>query len=198
MKLIIASNNKKKITELRAILTDMGFETVSQSEAGLTLEPEETGNTFAENAYIKAHAVMAQSGCAAVADDSGLEVLALDGSPGIYSARYGGDAGLSDADRTRLLIKNLQGISDRSARFVSSIACVFPDGGTVTAEGYWDGEILSECKGEGGFGYDPVFYDPRIGLTAAEMPPEQKNKISHRATALIKFRENMEKCNANR
>lgn len=198
MKLIIASNNKKKIAELRAILTDMGFETVGQSEAGITLEPEETGATFVENAYIKAQAAMERSGCAAVADDSGLEVAALDGKPGIYSARYGGDSCRSDTDRTNLLIKNMQGISDRQARFVASIVCIFPDGSTVTAQDHWDGEILDECRGEGGFGYDPVFCDPKTGLTAAELPQAEKNKISHRAKALIKFRENMEKYNANR
>lgn len=198
MKLIIASNNNKKIVEIKSILEGLGFDVMSQLEAGINLEPEENGSTFAENAYIKANAVMERSGCASVADDSGIEVSALGGEPGIYSARYGGAAFPSDRDRTRLLLKNMEGKADRRARFVSSIACVFPNGDTIAAEGYWDGEILTEEKGTGGFGYDPVFYDPNEKMTAAEMPATRKNKISHRAKALAKFKEEMEKYNAHK
>lgn len=198
MKLIIASNNKKKIVELRSILDELGFDVVSQQEAGINLEPEENGSTFAENAYIKARAVMEESGFTAVADDSGLEVRTLKGAPGVYSARYGGDTCQNDGDSTRLLLNNMEGMAERGARFVSSIACVFPNGDTVTAEDYWEGEIVMEERGTGGFGYDPVFYDPNEKMTAAEMPADKKNKISHRAKALVKFKEEMEKYNADK
>lgn len=198
MKLIIASNNKKKIAEIKSIMQLLGFDVMSQSEAGINLEPEENGKTFAENALIKAKAVMEVSGFAAVADDSGLEVKALNGEPGVYSARYGGQLCQSDKDRTWLLLKNMEGEVERAARFVSSIACVFPNGDVVAAEDYWNGEITTEEMGDGGFGYDPVFFDPHENMTAAQMPQDTKNKISHRAKALMKFKEKMEKYNADK
>lgn len=186
MRYVLASNNKGKLSEMKAILSAQGEELLSQSEAGLTLEAEETGNTFEENALIKAHAACDALGQAAIADDSGLVVDALDGAPGIYSARYGGELCRSDEERTQLLLRNLQGAENRSARFVSCIACVFPNGDCITASGECEGKIAFAPKGEGGFGYDPVFMLPQ-GLTMAELLPEEKNKISHRAAALKQF-----------
>lgn len=187
MKLILASNNRKKLAELLSILSDMGYDVVSQSEAGLSLEVEETGSTFAENAYLKAEAACKASGHPAIADDSGLAVDALGGAPGVYSARYGG-VGLDDEGRYMLLLKNMEGKEHRTAKFVSSIACVFPNGDVLRAEGQCSGEILKAPVGTGGFGYDPVFYLPEFGRTMAELSPEEKNKISHRGRTLEKFR----------
>lgn len=198
LKIIIASNNKKKIAELKSILEDLGYEAVTQAEAGINIEPEETGKTFAENAYIKAKTVVDISSQAAIADDSGIEVKALDSAPGIYSARYGGTNCKSDVERTMLLLANMDGKEDRRARFVSSIALVFSNGDTVTAEDTWDGEIADKQYGQGGFGYDPIFYVPECQMTVAEMSQETKNKISHRAKALMKFKEKMEKYNADK
>ena len=130
-------------------------------------------------------------GLPAVADDSGLQVEALGGAPGIYSARYAGE-NASDRDLYELLLKNMQGKENRKARFVSSIACVFPDGTRLAAEGYCEGEILTEPRGQGGFGYDPVFYVPQMGKTMAEMTGEEKNSVSHRGNALRLFKERLE------
>lgn len=198
MKLIIASGNLKKIREMRDILETLGFEVLSQGEAGVYVEPEETGTTFSENALIKARAVMRACGCAAVADDSGIVVDALDGAPGIYSARFGGDACKSDEDRTNLLLEKMTGQTNRRARFVSSIACVFPNGETVKAEADWEGEIAHAPSGDGGFGYDPVFFVPTEGVSSAELDAHYKNKISHRGKALRIFRKEMERYNADR
>ena len=191
MKLILASNNQKKLKEMRAILSEMGIEVLSQREAGLELEVEENGTTFAENAMLKAKGACDALNIPAVADDSGLQVEALDGAPGIYSARYAGE-GASDKELYELLIKNMKGKENRKARFVSSIACVFPNGDTVTAEGYCYGEILDAPRGENGFGYDPVFYMPEEGGTMAEISPERKNLTSHRAHALQEFKVKLE------
>lgn len=186
MRYVLASNNKGKLKEMKAILSAEGAEVLSQSEAGLSLEAEETGTTFEENALIKARAASEALGEAAIADDSGLVVDALNGEPGVYSARYGGDACQSDEDRVQLLLKNMEGIKNRTARFVSSIACVFPNGDTVTARGECEGTIDFAPKGNGGFGYDPVFLLPS-GKTMAEISAEEKNQISHRAAALKSF-----------
>jgi len=191
MKLILASNNKGKLRELREMLSDMNIEVLSQSEAGLKLDVEETGSTFAENALLKAQAACSASGEAAVADDSGLMVDALGGEPGIYSARYGG--GLSDAEKCEFLLKNLGSVKQRSAKFVSSIACVFPTGEIIRAEGECRGEINYASKGENGFGYDPVFYIRDLGRTMAELSAEEKNAISHRGNALREFKVKLKK-----
>lgn len=182
MKLIVASNNAHKVAELDAILLALGFEVCSLKEAGLHVEPEETGETFEENSYIKAKATLAASGCATVADDSGLMVRALNGAPGVHSARYGG----LDSDRARLelLLHNMEHEDDRAACFVSVITLLLPNGRKIVARGECPGELLREAHGEGGFGYDPIFYIPEAGCTFAEMPAEQKNRISHRARAL--------------
>ena len=186
MRFILASNNAKKLVELRDIMSAFGAEVISQREAGFDIEAEETGTTFAENAYIKAQAACEASGEPAIADDSGLCVDALGGEPGVYSARYGGED-LNDVERYMLLLKNMENKEQRSARFVSSIACVFPNGDIIRAEGKCEGEIAVEPSGEGGFGYDPVFYMPEFGKTMAEMTAEEKNAVSHRGTALREF-----------
>ena len=187
MKYIMASNNKKKLIEMRDILSQIGIEVISQEEAGISVEPEETGTTFEANAIIKAQAVMKLSGLPAIADDSGLVVEALDGQPGIHSARYGGDACKSDEDRVALLLSKMHNEEHRNAKFVSSIACVFPDGHKLTAQGQCKGEISRQPRGTGGFGYDPVFFLPEHGKTMAELSPDLKNKISHRANAITAF-----------
>lgn len=184
MKLIVASNNAHKIAELNAILSRLGMEVVSQREAGIQVEPEETGTTFEENSYIKAKAVLDASGVAAVADDSGLMVEALDGAPGVYSARFGGAACVSDRDRLNYLLQKMEGKENRAAKFVSVITLLTPDGRKLVARGECPGEILTEPHGENGFGYDPVFYLPERGHTFAELPADVKNQISHRARAL--------------
>ena len=186
MKLILASNNEKKLREMREILSELGITVLSQREAGLNLEVEETGTTFAENALLKAQGACDAAGMAAVADDSGLVVDALDGAPGVYSARYGGE-GLNDRERFELLLKNMEDREQRSCRFVSSIACVFPGGAVIRAEGTCEGQLLYAPKGENGFGYDPIFYVPEQGCSMAELSPAVKNRLSHRGKALAQF-----------
>ncbi|MBR3848149.1 MAG: XTP/dITP diphosphatase [Oscillospiraceae bacterium] len=186
MKFIIATNNKKKLKELTAILGTLGVEAVSLAEAGVESDVEETGTTFEENSRLKAVAAMEKSGLPAIADDSGLEVDALGGEPGIYSARYGGDKCADDKERYEYLLENMENVPDgkRTARFVSVITCTFPDGREVVARGEIEGEILRAPSGEGGFGYDPIFFVPSEGMTTAEMSAERKNEISHRARSL--------------
>ena len=187
MKLVLASKNQHKLVEMQTILGQLGLEVVLQSELGIDVDVEETGTTFAENALLKAKAVMEASGMAAIADDSGLVVDALNGAPGVYSARYGNKN--SDAERTAFLLENMVNVSEqqRTGRFVSAIACALPDGRVVTAEGVCEGTILFETRGDNGFGYDPVFYVPQIGKTFAEADGAEKNAISHRGKALEAF-----------
>lgn len=191
MRIILASNNKGKLRELKEMLSELDIEVMSQAEAGLELDVEETGSTFAENALLKARAACEASGGAAVGDDSGLMVDALGGEPGIYSARYGG--GLSDEGKCKLLLNNLKSVKQRDAKFVSSIACVFPTGEVITAEGECRGEISLEMRGENGFGYDPIFYIRELGRTMAELSAEEKNAISHRGRALAVFKEKLKR-----
>lgn len=183
MRFVLASNNERKLEELRQILSQMGHEVLSQREAGLNLTVEETGTTFEENARLKARGASDALGLPVIADDSGLMVDALDGAPGVYSARYGGE-GLDDRGRNALLLKNMEGKENRSARFVCCICCRFPDGREITARGECPGQILEGPRGKDGFGYDPVFYMPKYGKTMAEMTPEEKNAVSHRGRAL--------------
>ena len=192
MQLILASNNEKKLKELRAILTEMGHEVQSQREAGLCFVAEETGRTFLENARIKAQAVVDATGKAAIADDSGIVVEALGGAPGVDSAVYGGDQCETDWDRLQFLLSNMEGEDDRRAAFVSVIVCILPDGTKIEAEGRLEGELLREPRGGGGFGYDPIFFVPEAGQSFAEMDPVVKNSLSHRGRALEKFRETWE------
>ncbi|MBQ3355694.1 MAG: RdgB/HAM1 family non-canonical purine NTP pyrophosphatase [Oscillospiraceae bacterium] len=189
MKLVLASNNAHKLEELGAILSTLGMEVVSQKEAGVFVEPEENGTTFEENSYIKAKTVMDTCGLPTVADDSGLMVDALDGAPGVYSARFGGEACRSDRDRLNYLLSRMEDVPDenRTAHFVSVITMLTPDGKRIVARGECPGRILREAHGENGFGYDPVFFVPEEGCTFAQLAPERKNQISHRARALEIF-----------
>ena len=186
MKFILASQNQHKLVEMQNILSAHGVEVVLQSELGLHVEVEETGATFAENAMLKAKAVMAASGLPAIADDSGVCVDALSGAPGVYSARYGGPE-LDDVGRYRLLLENMRGARDRTAHFTSAIACAFPNGGTIEAEGICPGMIAYAPQGDGGFGYDPVFFLPQLRKTYAQLTPEEKAAVSHRGKALEVF-----------
>ena len=185
MKFVLASHNRGKLAEMQKILGELGVEVVLQSDLGLALEPEETGDTFAENALIKARAVMEASGLPAIADDSGLCVDWLNGAPGIYSARYGGLA--DDKARYTLLLQNMRGATDRAAHFHTSIVCCFPGGEVLQADGDCHGTIAFAPRGEGGFGYDPLFYSDDLGMTFAEADPEAKNGVSHRARAIEKL-----------
>ena len=183
MKLILASNNAHKLVEIRAILGSEFDEILSMKEAGIVHETVEDGSTFLENAEKKAREIMEISGCCALADDSGLCVEALGGAPGIYSARYAGEHG-DDKANNRKLLRELEGVEDRRAHFACAMVLVRPDGSVVRAEGRMDGVIAFEESGENGFGYDPLFYLPERGCTNAQLSPEEKNSISHRANAL--------------
>jgi len=169
----------------------MGVEVCSESDAGVDVEVEETGTTFEENSLLKAKAVMEASGLPAIADDSGLCVDALNGAPGVYSARYGGE-GLSDEARYRLLLENLRGQTTRTAKFVSAVTCCFPNGDVLSARGECPGTIAYAPMGAGGFGYDPVFFVPGLKKTFAQLTPEEKNEISHRGKALRAFQAKLE------
>ncbi len=193
MKLILASNNANKLKEFRSLVADLDIELLSQKEAGCDFEVEETGTTFEENAYLKASAVTEATGIAAVADDSGLCVDALGGEPGIYSARYGLGHAASDEERYRYLLQKMEGVKDRSARFVCCICCTFPDGSVIRSRGECEGEILLAPKGQNGFGYDPVFHPLCLDKSMAELSPEEKNAISHRGKALRAFIEELRK-----
>lgn len=190
MKMVLASKNPHKLTEMTAILSQLGVEVVLESDVGVDVDVEETGETFEENSLLKARAVMEASGLPAIADDSGLCVAALGGGPGVYSARYGGE-GLDDAGRRRLLLQNLRGQTTRAAHFTCAVACAFPNGDTLEAEGRCDGAIAFAPLGEGGFGYDPVFLIPEKGKTFGQIGPEEKSKISHRGKALAAFTEKL-------
>ena len=189
-KFVLATHNPGKLAEMKTILSGLGVEAVSPAEAGVEVDVEETGTTFAENAMLKAKAVCAAAGLPAIADDSGLCVNALNGGPGVYSARYGGE-GLDDAGRRRLLLQNLRGQTTRAAHFTCAVACAFPNGDTLEAEGRCDGAIAFAPLGEGGFGYDPVFLIPEKGKTFGQIGPEEKSKISHRGKALAAFTEKL-------
>ena len=193
MKIVLASKNKHKLAEISKITERFGFELVLQSELGIDLDVEENGTTFEENSFIKAEAVMKATGLPALADDSGICVDALNGEPGIYSARYGFDDSLDDWGRLQLLLKNMENVPDgqRQAYFVCVITMVTPEGQTIQARGEIHGELLREARGANGFGYDPIFYYPPYGVTTAEMSAEDKNKVSHRANALKIFNEKL-------
>lgn len=193
MKVLLASNNGHKIKEIKEILGDF-FDVVSLREAGVESDPEETGATFEENARIKAVAGMKASGMPCIADDSGLEVFALDGLPGVMSARYAGGHGDDSANNEKLL-RELENASDRSARYVCVICMAFPNGHEIVARGECKGTILKEARGEGGFGYDPLFFFPQFGKTFAEITAEEKNEVSHRKAALREFEKIWEKEN---
>lgn len=189
MKVVLASKNPHKLVEIRKITEKFGMELVLESELGVDIEVEETGTTFEENSFLKANAVMEATGLPALADDSGICVDALGGAPGIYSARYGFDDSLDDFGRLQLLLKNTEQVpdGDRQAQFVCVITFVTPDGKAIQARGEVHGELLRAPAGEGGFGYDPIFYYPPFGKSLAQVSPAEKNSVSHRANALKAF-----------
>ena len=193
MKVVLASKNPHKLVEISKITEKFGFELVLQSQLGVDIDVEETGTTFEENSLLKARAVMEATGLPALADDSGIAVDALNGEPGIYSARYGFDESLDDWGRLLLLLKNTEHVPDgqRQAQFVCVITMVTPDGQTIQARGEIHGELTREPAGENGFGYDPIFYYPPLGKTTAELSPEEKNAVSHRGNALKVFYEKL-------
>ncbi len=194
MKVVLASKNAHKLREISQITEKFGMELILQSQLGLELEVEENGATFEENSYIKAKAVMDATGLPALADDSGIAVDALNGEPGIYSARYGFDDTLDDWGRLLLLLKNTDSVPDgkRQAQFVCVITLLTPDGQRIQVRGEAHGELLRAPVGEGGFGYDPIFYYPPLGKTFAELTAQEKNRVSHRAVALKKLNEILE------
>ena len=193
MKVVLASKNPHKLVEISKITEQFDMELVLQSELGVDIDVEETGTTFEENSYLKARAVMEATGLPALADDSGIAVDALNGEPGIYSARYGFDESLDDWGRLHLLLKNTENVPDgqRQAQFVCVITLVTPDGKVIQARGEVHGELLRAPAGEGGFGYDPIFYYPPFGKSLAEVSAEEKNQVSHRANALRVFYEKL-------
>lgn len=196
-RIIFATGNQGKMREIKAIMADTGAEVLSMKEVGISAEINENGNTFEENALIKARgvaAVLNDSAGIVLADDSGLEIDALGGEPGIYSARYLGEDTDYDIKNTNL-IQRLDGIPDekRTARFVCAIAAVLPDGREFTVRAAIEGRIGYEQRGEGGFGYDPIFYVPEFGKTTAEMTAEEKNRVSHRGKALEQMKEVLRK-----
>ena len=191
MKFVLATHNPGKLKEMGDILARFGVEVVSPKDLGITVDVEETGATFAENAMMKAKAICAAAKLPAIADDSGLCVDALNGGPGVYSARYGGE-GLDDKGRYMLLLNSMRGQPTRAAHFACAIACVFPNGDELTAEGRCDGTIAFAPIGEGGFGYDPVFFVPELKKTFGQLTAEEKSAISHRGRALAVFVEKLE------
>lgn len=190
-KIIFATGNEGKMREIREILSDLDAEVLSMKEAGVDVEIAEDGTTFEENARIKAKAVCALTGEIVLADDSGLEIDYLNREPGVYSARYMGDAPYSE--KNAALIRRLEGVPDekRTARFVCAVAAAFPDGTVKTVRAAMEGRIGYEEKGKNGFGYDPIFFLPEYGCTSAELSMEEKNKISHRGKALRAMKEQL-------
>ncbi len=184
-RIIVATGNEGKMREVRLILADLGIEIISMKEAGVSCEIEETGSSFAENAEIKAKAVWEQTGHIVLADDSGLVVDYLGGEPGIYSARYMGEDTSYEIKNQAIIDRVAEAKEEeRTARFVSAIAAVLPDGTILHTEGTVEGEIAYQPAGTEGFGYDPIFYLPEYGMTSAQIPIEKKNEISHWGKAL--------------
>ena len=187
----VATNNQKKLKEIQRILDSFGITAKTLKELNISVEIEENGTTFEENAYIKAKSACDETGLPCIADDSGLCVEYLGGGPGVYSARYAGEP-CDDQRNNEKLLKNLEGIGDRSAAFVCTIACVIPEGQPLAGDpiigmGYCPGEILFNPRGNAGFGYDPLFWFDPFGKTFAEMSAEEKNAISHRGSAVKAF-----------
>ena len=193
MKMVLASKTPHQLVEIQKIVERFDMQLVLESELGVDIDVEETGTTFEENSLLKAKAVMEATGLPALADDSGIAVDALNGAPGVYSARYGFDDSLDDWGRLQLLLKNTENVPDgqRQAQFVCVITLMTPDGQVIQARGEVHGELLRTPAGTGGFGYDPIFYYPPLGKTLAEVAPEEKNQVSHRARALKVLYEKM-------
>ena len=190
IKIVFATGNKGKMREIKQIMADMDVEVVSMKEAGICIDIEENGNTFEENALIKARAIANEAKTIVLADDSGLEIDFLDKAPGVFSARYMGEDTPYEVKNAHILelLKDVQG-KQRSARFVCSIAAVFPDGREFTTYATIEGEIAHKSAGENGFGYDPIFFVPEFDKTTAQLSAEEKNKISHRGKALTMMKE---------
>jgi len=186
MTFVLATANPGKIREMQEILHDFGIEVTTREDLGIDIDIEETGETFLENATLKAKAICEASGLPAIADDSGLVVDALGGAPGVYSSTFGG-VGLDPTARCEHLLEKMRGMEQRGAKFVCTIVCIFPDGRVISAEGECRGAIAHMPRGAGGFGYDPVFLINGTDRTMAELTPEEKNKISHRGVALGRF-----------
>ncbi len=188
-RLLIATTNPGKVREFRNLLADSKWDVVTPDQLGIELEVDETGTTYIENATLKAVAYANASGVVSLADDSGLEVDALNGEPGVYSARYGGP-GLNDSDRVDLLLCNLEGVPDekRTGRFQAAVVVAVPDGRTLVGTGTVEGQIIHERRGANGFGYDPVFLLRERGVTTAELEPTVKDSLSHRSRALANVR----------
>jgi len=193
-KIVFATGNAGKVKEIRMIMADLGVEVLSMKEAGISIDIEEDGSTYEENALIKARAVATCTDAIVMADDSGLEVDALNKEPGVLSARYMGED-TPYSIKNGEIIKRLTGVPDeeRSARFVCAIAAVLPDGRELTTRATIEGRIGYEEKGANGFGYDPIFYVPEFGKTTAELTEEEKNKVSHRGKALELMKEELKK-----
>ena len=189
-KLVVATGNAHKLREIAEIFTE--YQVVSQKQMGFDEDVEETGTTFAENALIKARAAAKALGCMALADDSGICVDALGGAPGVYSARYCGWHG-DDQSNRQMLLKNMEGVENRTAYFCSSIVLVYPDGKVLTAEGKTYGKILHAEDGDGGFGYDPIFFSDDLQKSFGQATAEEKNGVSHRYRALCVLREKVSK-----
>ena len=192
MDIILATKNAGKVREMAEILSPYGINVISQKDAGIDVEVEETGLTFEENAEIKARAVAMLCDCPILADDSGLCIDALGGKPGVYSARYGGEA-LPYPEKIRSILKELDGVQDRSARFECAMVLIMPDGQKISALGEVRGSILCESQGTGGFGYDSIFYSCELGKSFGEASEEEKNSISHRGRALKKLCDELKK-----
>ena len=189
-KFVLATHNPAKLREMREILSELGLDVIPPDATGVKVDVEETGETFAENAMLKAKAICAATGLPAIGDDSGLCVDVLNGGPGVYSARYGGES-ISDAERNKLLLESVKGQGRRDAHFTCAIACAFPNGDTLTAEESCYGVVSYIPMGTDGFGYDPVFnYPPKL-KTFAQMTPEEKSEVSHRGKALRAFAEKL-------
>ena len=184
MKFVLGTKNAGKIKEIKQIMDKLHLEVCLESDVGVDIEVEETGTTFEENSLLKAKAVMKATGMPAIADDSGLCIDALNGEPGVYSARYGG---LDDLGRCNLILSNMPADKPRTARFVCVITCCFTNGDIIQAKGICEGEIAKQLTGASGFAYDPIFVVPELGKTFAEITGETKNAISHRGRALVEF-----------
>ena len=192
MKLIFATGNENKMREIREIMGDLPLEILSMKEAGIGKEIEENGTTFRENALLKARSIAPQKDAIVMADDSGLSIDAFDGGPGVYSARFLG-TDTPYTEKNAYILSRMKGLKgeERRAYYTCVVAAVFPDGTEQTAEGLMEGEIAEKPSGTNGFGYDPVFFVPEAGLTAAEMAPEEKNRLSHRGKALREIRKTL-------
>ena len=190
MRFVLATANPGKIREMQEVLSQPGIEVISRNELGIDITIEETGSTFYENALLKAKAICEASGMPAIADDSGLIVDALGGAPGLYSSAYGGDF-LTDEERCAFLLKNMENVEQRGAKFVCTIVCLYPDGNMLSAYGECLGELALSPRGTNGFGYDPIFIAYGTDKTMAELPPDDKNELSHRGKALRGFAEQL-------